>query len=81
METDEQKIYYALTLWANHIETGDIVMGAEDARKRGIKTNPLQEDQMRLVLRLRELARAALQGEISIKKKPIARPLPPNLEP
>jgi hypothetical protein len=66
METDEQKIFYALSMWANHIETGDIVLGAEDAIERGIKTKPLNEDQMRSVLRLRELSRMALQGDIKI---------------
>lgn len=66
MTTDEQKIYYALSMWANYIETGNICLGAEDARKQGMKTNPLDESQMRHVIRLRELARAALQGKVSI---------------
>lgn len=66
MEADEQKISHALSMWANHIETGDICVSAEDAIKRGMKTKPLRGDQMRFVLRLRELARAALQGKLPL---------------
>lgn len=66
METDTQKIYYALSLWANHIETGDIVLCAEDAKRQGREINALNPDQMKTVIRLRELAQMALVGRIQI---------------
>ena len=67
METDEQKISSALSMWANHIETGDICLGAEDARKRNKKAKPISDEQMKFVLKLRELAKKALNGKIKIQ--------------
>lgn len=71
METDEQKIYHALTLWANHIETGHITLGAQDAQKQGKTLNALEPSQMKIVLRLRELAQMALRGDISVQSTEI----------
>jgi hypothetical protein len=33
METDEQKTHYALSLWANYIETGSITLGGKGCAK------------------------------------------------
>jgi len=66
METDEQKIYFALCMWANYIETGDIGISAVDAEDRGLKVKGLDLEQMKTVIRIRELASAALEGKIKI---------------
>jgi hypothetical protein len=55
--TDEQLLFYSLNMWANHIETGDVNMGAQDAVRCGKKglVRALSTDQMRLIVRLRDL--------------------------
>lgn len=69
MENDESKIYYALTLWANYIETGNVVLDAQTAQKRGEKVNALDISQMKMVIRLRELAQMAATGKISVQRQ------------
>lgn len=66
MNTDEQKIGYALGLWANYIETGNILLCAEDAEKQGEKVKALNLEQMKTVVRLRDLAAKAYAGKITI---------------
>jgi hypothetical protein len=56
--TDQELIARALNLWGNWIETGNIILSAEDAQQRKLKFNALSVDQMKLVVRLRELATA-----------------------
>jgi hypothetical protein len=48
----------ALRMWANWIETSDPLLSAADTRQMGDKyrRNILEMDQMKLVIRLRELA-------------------------
>lgn len=67
--SDKHDIFYALSLWANHIETGDIGLSAQDAINTGGKTTPLTLDQMKKVIRLRELAALALNGKIKIEEE------------
>ena len=43
-------------MWANYIETGNPVLTAQDAEKQKKPFKALSSDQMRLVVRLRELA-------------------------
>lgn len=66
METDQEKIYYALSMWANHIETGKMTLSANDALHQNIRVKPLTENQMKFVIRLLELSRKALNGKITI---------------
>jgi hypothetical protein len=56
--TKEESIYvfHALHYWANYIETGNRTTSAVDAKKHGKPYNALTEDQMREIIRLRELA-------------------------
>lgn len=63
--TDEQLISTALDMWANNIETGDLSYSAELAAKCGKPgiIRGLNTDQMRLVVRLRDLAVKVLSGE------------------
>lgn len=58
MKPDNELIYYALSMWANHIETNDITMSAEDAHNCGYEKQikALNPSQMAMVIRLRELA-------------------------
>jgi hypothetical protein len=67
METDEQKIHYALNLWANYIETGNVVLCAQDAQRQGERVKALDISQMKMVIRLRELAQMAATGKISVQ--------------
>lgn len=55
-ETDDELIKRALGHWANHIETGNVVLSAQDAARTGERHEALSLDQMKLVIRLRELA-------------------------
>lgn len=65
METkDKETIFYALGFWANNIETGDWLMSAQDALNQKIKTRPMDLNQMKQVIYLRELATKVLKGEI-----------------
>lgn len=66
METDTSKIAYALGMWRNFIQTGDMSMSAEDAKRSGERVNALDIEQMKFVIRLDELAQKALQGKIKI---------------
>lgn len=66
-EKDNQIKYHSLNLWANYIETGDVNMSANDA----IKTNnrqciqPLELEQQKFVIRLRDLANKELNNQKS----------------
>jgi len=65
-ESKESKAGYALCLWANHIETGDLTLCAKDAEKTGEKVNALTRDQMEMVLELRKLSDGLLFGDLKI---------------
>jgi hypothetical protein len=53
-EKENYMISYALNLWANYIETGDVTMSAQTAQKIKEPFNALTEDQMEFILRLRK---------------------------
>lgn len=71
-EKDAQLVFSALSNWANYIETGDVVMSAQDAQNCKQPFKALGLDQMTFVLRLRDLATAHLTG----KAPPLASALP-----
>ena len=54
--SDEQLIARSLIIWANYIETGDMSMSALDAKNAKLTFNALHVDQMKLIIRLRDLA-------------------------
>ena len=54
--TDEELIAHALDMWANYVETSNVSLSANDAAEQKAKFNALSLDQMKLVIRLRELA-------------------------
>lgn len=58
-QTDHELIRTALHLWANHIETGNVALSARDAVHAHKPFKALSNDQMKLVVRLRELAEKA----------------------
>lgn len=62
-EKDSQLEFFALSNWANYIETGDVGMSAQDAQNCKRPFNALSQDQMAFVLRLRGLAIAHLNGK------------------
>lgn len=62
-EKDSQLEFYALSNWANYIETGDVCMSAQDAQNCKRPFKALGMDQMAFVLRLRNLATAHLTGK------------------
>ena len=57
-------------MWANYLETGDVVMSADTAVKCGQKQDVrvLSDDQKRLVLRLRGEAALTLQNGLTASK-------------
>ena len=57
-EKDNQIISYALNMWANYIETGDVTISASDAIhfKQNEKVQSLTIDQQKFCIRLRDLA-------------------------
>jgi hypothetical protein len=71
-EKDSQLEFFALSNWANYIETGDVAMSAQDAQNCKRPFNALSQDQMTFVLRLRGLATAHLTG----KAPPLTPALP-----
>lgn len=62
------EIFYALTYWANWIETRDILLCREDALKQKKKVPELNSEQVKKVEQLRNLAQKALNGKIIIKE-------------
>lgn len=58
--TDRQLTCHALTMWANYIETGDVVRSAADNANMKEPVKALTLDQMRMVVRLRDLAARSL---------------------
>lgn len=46
----------ALQYWANYIETGDMTLCAHDASRMGSNINPLDLNQMKQIIAMRELA-------------------------
>lgn len=63
-----EMIYRALSMWANYVETGDVVMSAKDAERCKMmnKIKTLDTDQMRMLLEIKDLAGEVLSGEIKI---------------
>ena len=62
-EKDYQIKFYALNMWANYIETGDVTLSAKDAINCGLpnKIQPLELEQQKLIIRLRELANKEME--------------------
>lgn len=80
--SDKELIFRSLNMWANYIETGDVILNGKEARERyernkndrfkrqGIEPpRTLDEDQMRMVLRLRDLAVDHLNGKAMPEEK------------
>lgn len=63
-EKDNIIIAYALNLWANHIETGNISLSAEDARNMNNNNliKNLDEEQINFVKRLKDLSNKNLSS-------------------
>ena len=59
-EKDNQIISYALNLWANWIETGDVTISASDSISMNTLPKALTLEQQKFVVRLRELAQKEL---------------------
>lgn len=55
-ESDSTLIQQALSMWANHIETGDLALSAIDAEAAKKPFKAMSLPQMKLIVRLRELA-------------------------
>jgi len=54
--TDTELIQMALNYWANYLETSDVTLSAIDAANSDRKFNALTLEQMKVVVRLRELS-------------------------
>lgn len=55
--TDKELVFWACNYWANYIETGVMTLSATDAQnqQRNSLIKALNVDQMKLIIRLREL--------------------------
>jgi hypothetical protein len=62
---DNELKYMALNMYANWIETHDVIISARDAVASGEqkKVRALDVNQMKMVIRLRELADEAFKGK------------------
>lgn len=49
-------IGFALTMWANYIESGDPCLTSSDVQRSGGKVKALSTDQMAVIVRLRQMA-------------------------
>lgn len=58
--SNKQLITHALNLWANYIETGDVITSATDCANIGKTVRVINDEQKEMVLRLRKLAMEAL---------------------
>lgn len=57
MNMDDRELSaYALDMWANNIETGNPGLSAQEAEAQKLPVKALGLDQMRLIIRLRDLA-------------------------
>ena len=67
--SDRELSAYALDMWANNIETGDPNLSAQDAEAQKLSVKALSTNQMRLIIRLRDLAanlrKASSEAKIS----------------
>ena len=67
-ENDNEIIAQALNMWANHIETGKVTTSAIDAEKSEqdwLCVKPLTMEQMKFIIRLRELSIKTLGNDVT----------------
>ena len=59
---DKEVVFYALRMWKNHIQTGDVNMSSDDAIKMGKPhlCRMITQEQQDFVIRLEELSNDAL---------------------
>jgi len=55
-ESDDYLIYNALTMWGNYIETGTLTCSGADFARQRKTVKPLDMEQMKMLIRIRELA-------------------------
>jgi len=67
---DASLTYRALSGYANWVETGDFLLSAEDAARMKRPYKALAVEQMRIIVRLRELAAAALRQQYVVVGEP-----------
>ena len=61
VDDDATIVYRSLTMYANWIETGDVLLSAVDAAGRKMPFKALDVDQMGMVVRLRRMADVVLR--------------------
>lgn len=60
---EKEDVFLALSYWANFIETGNLATSAKDAENSGKKFKALTSDQMKKVIRLRDLAAKVVNAD------------------
>ena len=58
---DNELTFWALSMWANYIESEQLHVGAEDLKRMGETPKELEPEQKALAARLRNLAMQAMQ--------------------
>lgn len=92
--SDASIMAQALNMWANYVETGTVTLSAKEAQERYERAKndrfrradiapprALDEDQMRLVMRLRNLAVAQLKADSVVFNNELERQQPASTEP
>lgn len=82
--TDLQIQATAVGMWANYIETGDVSISARDAQNAKLPFKALNEEQMRMVLRFRDLSSSLLRQSSQQSlgaKMGLSAPAPADQEP
>jgi hypothetical protein len=82
-QSDLQIQARAVGMWANYIETGDVSISASDAQNAKLPFKALSEEQMRMVLRFRDLSISLLQQDSNLlgAKLGLSAPAPAAQEP
>lgn len=66
---DKYTIFHALSLWKNYIETGDVTMDRQTAKKIGGNINNLNDGQIEFVNEIKKLANDILSNKKVIINK------------
>lgn len=63
-KTDREVIIYALTMWQNYIQTGDVLQNPDDAKNCGEskKIKSLTIDQMEFLVRIEKIKQKLKQN-------------------
>ena len=68
-KNNKYMLSYTCNLWANYIETGNVMLSAKDAENCGEDFKALDGAQKKVVLKLRKMAHKLLSGKVVVVEK------------